>query len=367
MFDLTPVSVREISLQDVAQALRQELRTLCIAPTVIALTALAGTFLITPTFTASVQLMPPQQQQSGISALLGSLNNLSSVTGAAGLKNPSDQWIGLLKSRTIADSMIKRFDLVNYYELEYMFETRNELESRSRISAGKDSLIDIEVTDEDPKRAAEMADAYVDELRRISKSLAVSEASRRRIFFESQLKDAKQQLVNAELALRATGVNPNVVNTNPDAAVSRVAQLQAQVAASEVNLSVLRESMTPDSPQVRQATAELNSLRALLHKSESGQTQASEKDGGYVQRYRDFKYYETLFELLARQFELAKSDEANDGAVIQVIDAAEVPERKSAPKRGLITAISGFLGLLLTASYILIKNRSPEKTTPTMA
>ena len=147
----------EITWLDVALVLRQNLKILLVFPVVAGLLALAVSFLITPAFMASAKIMPPQQQQSTAAALLGSLGGLAGAAGAAGLKNPADQWIGLLKSRTIADAMVARFDLRSRYDAKFQFQARNTLAGSTNINAGKDSLITIEVIDKDPKMAAEMA------------------------------------------------------------------------------------------------------------------------------------------------------------------------------------------------------------------
>jgi uncharacterized protein involved in exopolysaccharide biosynthesis len=345
----------EISLVEIILTLKRNTRLLLLGPLAVAVVTLGITFLIPPTFTASAQIMSPQQQ-SGAAALLGSMTGLSSLAGAAGLKNPADQWVGLLRSRTVADGLIERFKLKDYYEKEFMFQTRAKLEDSSKITAGKDGLIDIQVTDRDPKLSADIANAYIEELQKLTKTLAVSEAAQRRVFFEEQLNETKNKLIQAETVLRASGVNTSTLKINPDSAVASVAQLQAQIAAAQVSLSVMRESMTSDSPAVRQANAELAALRAQLRQAEQIDKSAAEGAGGsYVQSFREFKYYETLFELMARQYELAKADEAKDGALIQVVDAAETPEWKSAPKRGLITALSYLIAVFLFVFYALIK------------
>jgi uncharacterized protein involved in exopolysaccharide biosynthesis len=347
----------EISLVEIVIELKRRARFIVLSPLLVGLLSFAGTYLITPTFTAAAQLLPPQQQQGAAAALLGSLSGLAGgmAGAAAGLKNPGDQWVGLLKSRTVADALIKRFNLKEYYEKEFYFETRKKLEDNSKITAGKDSLIDIEVVDKDPKLAAELANAYVEELQNLSKTLAVSEASQRRVYFENQLKDAKDNLIKAETALRNSGVNASALKTNPEAALGGIAELKARITAAEVNLNVLRDSMTANSPAVKQATAELSSLRQQLRNAEASDVQAQGDGGAYVQKFRDFKYYETLFEMMAKQYELAKADEAKDGALIQVVDAAQVPEWKSAPKRAVIAVISTILTLLLTILYVLIE------------
>lgn len=347
---------RQVSVLDLALVLLKHKRLVLGLPTAVAALTLGVTFLLTPKFTADAQMMLPQQQQSGAAALLGSLGGLAGAAAGAALKNPADQWIGLLKSRTVQDAMIARFKLRERYEVEYQFQARQTLSGNSVFTAGKDGLIDIAVTDTDPKTSADMANAYIEELQRLSKTLAVSEAAQRRVFFEGQLKDAKNNLVKAETALRGSGINESALKTSPEAAVAGLAQLRAQVTAAEVKVSVMRGQMTSNNPELQLALSELGSLRSQLARVERADGESAGKAGAeYVSRYRDFKYYETLFELMARQFELAKSDEAKDGALIQVVDPAQVPEWKSSPKRGLITALVFMMALTFTVIYVLLR------------
>ncbi|MEY4751138.1 MAG: hypothetical protein RIQ60_3352 [Pseudomonadota bacterium] len=347
----------DLSLAEILIALKRRTRLLLAVPLAAGVLSFACTFLITPTFTASAQLLPPQQQQGAAAALLGSLSGLAGgmAGAAAGLKNPGDQWVGLLKSRAVADALIKRFNLKDYYEKEFYFETRKKLDDNSKITSGKDSLIDIEVVDKNPKLAADLANAYIEELQNLSNSLAVSEASQRRLYFQNQLNDAKNNLIKAETALRNSGINASALKTSPEAVLSGVADLKARIAAAEVNLNVLRDSMTANSPAVKQVSAELSSLKQQLRNAEASDIQAQGDGAAYVQKYRDFKYYETLFEMMAKQYELARADEARDGALVQVVDAAQVPEWKSSPKRALIAVTSTIVALLLTILYVLLE------------
>lgn len=349
----------EVSLLDLAVVLARRVRLLAGLPLAVGLVVLAASFLVKPTFTASTQLLPPQQQSSTAAAILGSLGGAAGALGGglAGLKNPADQWVGLLKSRVIADALIQRFDLKNLYENEYLFQTRNALAGNTRISAGKDGLIDIEVDDHDPQRAATMANAYVEELQRLTNALAVTEAAQRRLFFQKQLQEAKAGLIKAEVALKEGGINASVLKTSPEAAVTQLAQAQAAVAAQEVKVRVLRGSMTESNPEVRQAALELDSLRAQLRRAEQATPGQGQADAAqYIARYREFKYYETLFELFARQYELARADEARDGALVQVVDPAVVPEYKSKPKRALLAVLATVLTFLLCATWVLVAN-----------
>lgn len=349
----------EFSLIDLATVLAGNLRTLVGLPLVAGVLTFGASYLIPPTFTASTQILVPSQQQSGAAAMLGSLGGLSSLAGGAlgGLKNPADQWVGLLKSRTVADAMLDRFKLVERYETDYRFQARKKLEERTRFVAGKDGLIDIEIEDEDPKTAADMASAYIEELRKLSNGLAVTEAAQRRLFFETQLKQIKDGLIKAEIALQSSGVNASVLKTDPGAAVTAIAQLKAQISAAEVRLQVLQSRLTADAPEMREARMELVSLKQMLVRAEQSDSQAGRGAGAeYVTRYREFKYQETLFELMARQFELAKADEAREGTIIQVVDAPQVPEWKTKPKRATLAVGATAAVLVLTVFVVLLRN-----------
>lgn len=343
----------EISLLDLLQVVADNLRLLILGPLAVGLAALGVSFLMTPIFTAKTQFLPPQQQQSAAASMIASLGSLGGLAGAAaGLKNPADQYVAFLKSVSVQDALIERFKLLEYYELKTKTDARLALNG-VRIASGKDGLISVEVDDKDPKFAADLANAYPEELQRLLARLAVTEAQSRRQFFEKQLTQARDNLTKSDLALKATGVNSSALKSSPAAAVEAVARLRAAISAQEVKIASMRGYLTDASPGMKQALTELLALREQLGKAERDETPAvagSNGSGDYVARFRDYKYHETLFELFSKQFELAKVDEAREGAVVQVVDMAQPPERKSKPKKALIAVIatlaSGFVLLL---------------------
>jgi uncharacterized protein involved in exopolysaccharide biosynthesis len=345
----------EISLLDLLQVVAENARLLILGPLLVGLAALGGAFLVTPTFTATTRIVTPQQQQSGAAAaLLAQLGTMAGAAGAvAGIRNPADMYVGLLKSRTIADRMIDRFKLMDVYEKDYREDARKVLERNSRISAGKDGLITIEVDDHDPKRAAAMANAYVEELSRLVGGLALTEAQQRRLFFEKELAKAKQNLVRAEVALAGAGISETVLKFNPETLGEGLASLKAQIVAKEVQLSSMRGYLTANSPDFRKVQQELAALRAQLAKAEQSLPVGGNAD--YINRYRDFKYQEVLFEQIAKQYELAKIDESREGAVIQVVDVAQPPERKSKPKKALIAILATLASGLVLLLFVFIR------------
>ncbi|PRD68568.1 lipopolysaccharide biosynthesis protein [Malikia spinosa] len=345
----------EVSLLDLLQIVADNIKLLTVGPLAVGVTALAISFAIPPTYTASTKFLPPQQQQSLAAGMLSSLGALGGLAGAAaGLKSPADQYVAYLKSINVQDALIERFKLQERYDQKFKVDTRKELSTNTRISAGKDGLITVEVDDKEAQVSADLANAHVEELRRLLGQLAVTEAQQRRLFFEKQLKQTQYKLTQAEQALRSSSVDASTLKSDPKAAVTAVAQLQAQVTAQEVKVASLRGYLTESAPDFKQAMTELGALRAQLNKLENANSKSS-GDGDYTTRYREFKYQETLFELFAKQYELAKVDEAREGAVVQVLDIAQAPEKKSKPKKALIAILatlgSGFALLL----YVLIR------------
>lgn len=334
----------EISLLDLLLTIADNLRLLVLGPLTVGLIALGYSFSIPPTYTAKTQFLPPQQQQSASASLLASLGSLGGLAGAVGgIKNPADQYLAYMNSVTFQDALIERFNLLERYEAKSKTDARLALTGSVRAVFGKDSLISVEVDDKDPNFAADLANAYVEELGKLLGKLATTEAQQRRLFFEKQLTLAKDKLIQSEIALKSTGVSSSVLKSNPSSAVAAVAGLQAAVTAQEVKLGAMRGYLAESAPDFKQAVSELANLRAQLGKQEKDSPSTSGKattEGDYITKYREFKYHETLFELFTKQFELAKVDESKEGAVIQVLDSAQVPERKAKPKKAMFAIIA---------------------------
>ena len=342
-----------IDLLDLALPLVANLKLLIAGPLLAGLAALGVTYLIAPTYTSRTAFLPPQQQQSAAASAIASLGALSGLAGAAaGIKSPADQYVALLQSTTVADRLIDEFKLMQVYERKFRFEARKDLTANVRVALGKkDGLITVEVDDEDPQRAAAIANRHVDELRRLTGQLSLTEAQQRRAFFETQLKQTRDRLTEAQQALQASGFNPGALKAEPKAAAEGYARLKAEATAAEVRLQTLRRNLSDTTPEEQQAQTMLGALRAQLAKTE----ESTDLTGGpdYVSKYREFKYQETLFDLFARQYELARLDESREGAMIQVVDVAAPAEWKSRPKRALIAAATTVATLLLLAMFVV--------------
>lgn len=292
----------EISLLDLAITLAKYKKLIIGAPVVVAVIVSIYTLFQPNIYTADTRILPPQQQSSA-SAMLSQLGALGGMGGASlGIKNPNDTYVAMLESRPLQNSMIKRFKLQDVYKAETLADARGALSGVTKVEVGKDGLITISVDDTDPKRAAMLANGYTEELQKLTQVFAVTDASQRRIFFEKQLHQAKEGLANAEISLK---------------------QLQQRTGVLQLDAQAGQLMGTGQAPDI--------ALR-------------------YIRKVRDLKYAETLYEILAKQYEMAKLDESKESTVIQVLEKAVVPEDKSKPQRSkmvLIAALAaGFLAVL---------------------
>jgi len=339
-------------------------------PLIAALMAAVISLLMPNYYAAVTKILPPQQNQSSAAMALAQLGSAAGVPAASlGLKNPNDLYVGMLKSRTVADRLIERFALRQLYERTTLQDTRRVLEQRTAISHGRDGIITVQFEDTDRGRAADITNAYIEELYQLTQTLAVTEAGQRRLFLEKQLKLARDALADAEVELKKTQEATGLIKLDEQgrAIIEAVAKLRAQIAAKEVEAVTMRAFATERNPAYVRMQQELAGLRVELTRLEKS-TQSSNKEGDifvptgkvpeagleYVRRFRDVKYYETVFDLLAKQFEIAKIDEARDTSIVQVLDRALPPEKKSRPHRALIVVVTGLAALLAALLWALL-------------
>ena len=263
----------EISLIDVLTRLAYRKWLIAKITGIAALAGLFLCFVLPVRYTATAKILPPQQTQSTASMLM--MNQLTG-TGAAGgslaalagaglgLKNPNDIYVGMLNSRTIADAIILKFGLMQVYHAKDMTAARKKLVRYTEVTSDKNGFIAVSVTDKDKKRVAEMANAYTDQLRILTQTLAVTEASQRRHFYEDQLKEAKDSLVAAELTFQQVQQQKGLVQLDAQARamIAGLSTLRAQVAAKQVEVQALRSYSTDQNPEVQLAEKELTSLQA---------------------------------------------------------------------------------------------------------
>ena len=348
----------EINLLDLVITFAKHKKLILGAPLAAAIITIVFTFFSPDIYTADTQLLPPQQQ-SGASAMLSQLGALSGRGFAAGGKNPNDIYIAMLKSRTLRDSMIRRFKLQSIYKTNTPGATRAALAGVTTIVSGKDGLITVQVDDKSPQRAAMLANGYAEALQKMTQVFAVTDASRSRLFFEKQMQQAKESLINAETALKKLQEKTGIIQLDAQAglSISTGAGIQAQIAEKEVELGTMRTFATGNNPDYIRTQQILAGLRQQLAKVETGAVITSkvpETGLEYIRKLRDLKYAETIYEMLAKQYEMAKIDEAKESSVIQVLDKAVVPEQKSKPKRSTTVLIAGVVAGVLAMLWAFL-------------
>ncbi len=359
----------EFDLLDLLLVIIERKYTIILATFIGMLVTTALVFLIHPVFTAKAVIMPPQQGQSSAALVsqLGSLASLTGLSSGGGLKDPNDLYLAILQSNTIADALIKRLNLKDVYHTGKLSQARMKLAGNSKFLSDKGGMIAIEVKDEDPHRAALIANTYVDELHSINSRLIIGEASVRRLFFSQQLALEKDRLTDAEIALKQTEEQTGAVNPSGQTGVviGQVAQLQSQIISREVQLDAMRTSSTDQNPDVIRLNTELESLRQQLRGIESlhkdrkpgdislNSRVLAEDQLAFLRKQRDVQYHTLIFDLIARQFEAARLDEAKAAPVIQMLDPAEPPDRKSGPFRALWTLVGGVLGFLYGCGRVI--------------
>ena len=324
------------------------------------------------TYTASTVILTSQSGSGGAAALLGelggSLGALASLGGGGLLGSQSDTFVGVLNSRTVADEMIAKFHLEKVYRKRTLVDTRKSLAKHTHIEGTKGSFIRISVDDHDAQRAADMANTYVDELYRRNQTLALTTASQRRLFLENQVNAEKDQLANVEAAFRELQQKTGVIQLAGQAEMTlrSMAQLRAEISAKEVLLEQLRTTETEQNTDVQRLESGLNALREQLKKAESDSSadnyfvsagRIPQAGLEYLRRMRDVRYHEALFETLAKQYELARIEEAKAPPVIQVVDKAIVLDRRSWPPRALLVLLALFTSGVLLSGWVLLRDK----------
>lgn len=326
-----------------------------------------GLSLLLPRYyEARTSILPPQTRDSAATLLAGQLTALTGMSARDfGLKNSNDLYVALLRSETVADNLIESARLREAYGLSQLTETRKRLATLTNIAAGKDGLIVIQVQDRNPDRAAQLANGYVDQLRQLNQRIAITEASQRRLFFEQQLTAAQHDLATAEDAFGVTERQTGVVElgAHAKALVEQIATVRAKLAAKQVEIDSMRSYATDRNPVLKRTQSEAEALRTELVRLEHGSGEGVSGSTGtlsssaveYGRRLRELKSREAIFELLTKQLEAARLDEAKEGTVVQVVDHAAVPVKPAWPPKTFLVIASTLFGGLAAAGWAVLK------------
>src|SRR5713226_5513555 len=333
-------------------------------------------------YESTTRLMPPDQQNAMGLALLTSkvdeqLGSLASQ--ALGMKSTGALFIGILRSQTLEDRLITRFDLRRAYGKSLWKDARERLEANTEISEDRKSgILTLTVIDPSPQRLAVIARGYVEELDKLSAELATSAARRERVFIEERLKTVKKDLDAAakDFSVFASRNAAIDISAQGKALLEAAASVQGQLIAAEAQASSLKQMYTENNVRVRAAEARIGELKRQIAQMEGTDASLSQPappvaDSAsypsirklpilgvtYAALFRRVKIQETVYETLTKQYELAKIQEAREIPTVRVLDPANVPEKKSGPKRLLLMAFGTFFAGFLAMTYLLASDR----------
>jgi tyrosine-protein kinase Etk/Wzc len=362
-----------VDLGAVLRTLYRERKTLLIFVAGVCALAIAAAFVIPPMYTSMASFLPPSSGgNSATAALAGQLSQLSGLSGGVlgGTKSSGDLYVGILKSRSVKSELIERFNLKSLYEVKKESQAEKVLAAHSAFEVGtKDSIVTIRVTDRSAARAHDLASAYLDALTEKNGQLALTESSQRRLFFGQQLAKEKDDLGNAEVALKETEEKSGLIAPGGQTAseIQMIAQTRARISAKQIDLAALRLSATEENPELIRLESEIQGLQDQLLRLQTGTnkrlsgaiptSKVPELELDYLRKAREVKYHETLFQMLARQYEQARIDEARNAPLVQVLDSASYPDSISSPHRTLIVLGGLILGCLLGGGWILLRDR----------
>ena len=359
-----------IDVVELFRTLRRGRRTIFAVTLAAFAIATAVAFLLPFRYTSAVTFIPPNAGGSSVaSAFAGQLSALGAGDLLGSVKNPGDVYAGILKSRSIASELVKQFDLKGVYRVKKEGLAEKMLDSNTEVSVDpKSTIVTVEVTDNSAARAHDLANAYMDALRETNGRLALSQSSQRRLFFGQQLAKEKDDLENAEVDLKKTEEQSGLIAPAGQTAVQidSIAQTQAQIAVRQVQLAALRDSATEQNPEVIRLRSEIGDLQVQLSRLQNGSGRESpagiptakvpELQLEYVRKEREVRYHEALFEMLSRQYESARLDEARDAPLLQVLDPASYPDSKSGPKRSYIMFGGLVFGFLFGCVWVLLRD-----------
>jgi tyrosine-protein kinase Etk/Wzc len=335
-----------------------------------ALTAIAGLILVIfglfftkPRYSATAALLVPQPSTSGASIAL--------KLAAGGLDlggGTSEVYEDILESRTVADRLIEQYRLKDIYRVRYQLAAERVLASRTKIVTSKEGLVRVTVQDEDPKRAADIANSYLVELDRMNANLAITTAGQQRLYFEREMIKEKDALADAEVELKKTQEETGLLVPQSQAAANlgAIEQTRAQLRLRQVQLGALMQGATAENPNVIRLQAEINGLEGQLQAMQSGSgssiatgiptSKTPERALEYIRKEREVKFHEAVFGLLAKQYELAKQEEAKTVSMIEVLDRATVPEHKAWPPKTLFCLMGLVGGALFGVAWTLVES-----------
>lgn len=374
MINKEPVANREhtgqqINLIDLLALIVRKSKLIIGVTIVATVTTAVFTLFVPNVYTARTMILPADDDGGGMmGAMMAQMGGLANLAGGlvGNSTTKADLYTSMLKSETVKDPIIDKFKLLDTYHARMRSGVYARLDSVVLITTGKkDGIITIAVDSEDPKLAAALANAYVDELGRMVARLNMTDAGENSSFLEKRITEARADLVRAEEALKQFQVKNKAISVTDQAkaSIEGIAQLRGDLAAKEVQLAALKSQLTDSSQEVKAAKATIGNLRSQIAKLEGTGSSSSLPSIGampeigqqYLRLMRDFKIQESVLEMLSKQYEVSKLTELKDVSSFKVIQKAKVPEVKSKPRRGFIVVLTSVTVFLLMILFVFVQ------------
>jgi uncharacterized protein involved in exopolysaccharide biosynthesis len=364
----------EINLTDLLLVLLKRKKMIGLLVLAVAMVTAVYSLLIPKTYTATARILPPQKSESGLSGILSGGGAFESLgLSLLGTKSSTDVFVGILESRTVADMLIKKFNLHEVYNQKNTDVIYKTLADRTKTQVSRKSqIVSVSVDDRDPGRAAEMANAYVDALDQVNRTVNITEGHRKRVFLEDRVDKVKKDLVAAESALKEFQEKYKLIAIDEQAKVTieGAARIKGEIIAAQIELEVLKKFGTErqnEAIMLKSKIAEMEYHLSRIGQGDSEKSTGSENKpskktmpdfyipfselpelGMQLARLtRDAKVQAKVFELVTSQYELAKIEEAKDMNTIQILDRAVPPETRSSPKRTQMVVLSAVVAFFI--------------------
>ncbi len=341
---------------------------------IVCVVALVISLLLPKWYESSAVIMPPKSDFNNlnISALVSKL-----PFGGLGIPMGSEEvqaFMAILKSRTIKEIVIHKFNLIEVYEKKDIERTLEALEDNIEGTLGDEGQILLSVLDQEPKRAAEMANTLLSALDSIYTQLNIQKARNDRIFIEKRFTQNKEDLKTAEERLKAFQEKYGVIDIPEQikVAIGSAAELQTLIYMTEIELGIKQEHLASSHILILQDKLKLSKLKKKLSELKAGNSNSNgrlvpeadlfipfdlvpEVGLEYLRLYREVEVQNTIFEFLIQLYEQAKIEEAKDIPSIQVIDYPAVPIHKAKPKRAIIVIVAGLFSLIISSIFVFTR------------
>ena len=327
-------------------------------------------------YKAEAKIMPQSGAEGGrmrsLAAQYGGIASMMGISMPEGLGGMGAVFIDILNSNFLVDRIIDRFNLMEEYNQKYRLSARKAVlkNFEAEIDTKGSGVITVSYKHNDPNRAAEILNAFIEELQKKTQDMSFSYEKQKRVFYESHLAESQRELVEAEEALMKYQQTTGAIALDKQTSklIDAMSDLRAQIAAKNSEIATLKSYLTSNNPRVKFAQSQLESIQRELKKLEEEQKWTADRTlanegmllageipeaGLESQRLaRNVNVARGKYEFMRGQYESARLGESSEFSTVAVIDPPLPPDYKDGPSRAKITLIGSFLGFFLPVGWI---------------